>query len=133
MMPGAPPQKSDGTAEFRPILGGRYIEQEVHGSMGGQPFEGKGLEGYDNVAKEHFGTWVDNMSTGPMTMKGRCTSDGRKCAMAGKMSDAIAGKQVKVTSTTVMKDDNNFVMEMMGPGPDGKPFKTLELVYTRAQ
>src|SRR5438105_4065574 len=70
MKPGAPPMKSDGTAEYRSIMGGRFLEQEVHGDMAGQPFEGRGVEGYDNVTKEHWGTWVDNMGTTTMLMKG---------------------------------------------------------------
>src|SRR5260370_28895151 len=69
MAPGAPPMKSEGTAEVRTILGGRYLEQEVHGSMGDQPFDGRGLEGFDNITKTRFGTWVDSMGTGPMVMK----------------------------------------------------------------
>src|SRR5260370_8178155 len=74
MAPGAPPMKGYGTAEFRTILGGRYLEQEVHGSMGDQPFEGRGLEGFDNITKTRFGTWVDSMGTGPMVMKGKCAA-----------------------------------------------------------
>src|SRR5229473_2520705 len=49
MMPGAPPMKSEATSEYRAILGGRFLEEEVHGTMGDQPFEGRGLSGYDNV------------------------------------------------------------------------------------
>jgi hypothetical protein len=132
MAPGAPPTKSDGTAEFRPILGGRYLEEEVHGSMGDQPFEGRGVQGFDNVTKQHFGTWMDSMSTGPMVMRGKCGADGKKCAMKGKVSDAVAGKEVPVTSVMTAKDDNTYVFEMTAPAPDGKQFKTLEIVYTRA-
>jgi len=132
MAPGAPPQTSNGTAEFRSILGGRYIEQEAKGDMAGQPFEGKGLEGYDNVTHEHWGTWVDTMTTGVMSMKGKCKADAKKCTESGKMSDAVAGKAVPVSTTMTMKDDNTMVFEMTGPGPDGKPFKTMEIVYTRA-
>src|SRR5439155_6493988 len=33
--PGAPPQKSEGTAEFKTVLGGRYVQQEVKGDMAG--------------------------------------------------------------------------------------------------
>jgi len=132
MAPGAPPQTSNGTAEFRSILGGRYIEQEAKGDMAGQPFEGKGLEGYDNVTHEHWGTWVDTMTTGVMSMKGKC-KDAKKCTETGKMSDAVAGKAVPVSSTMTMKDDNTMVMEMTGPGPNGKPYKSMEIIYTRAQ
>jgi len=37
MAPGAPPQKSEATAEFKTILGGRYLHQEVKGNMMDQP------------------------------------------------------------------------------------------------
>lgn len=129
MAPGAPSTTSDATAEYRPILGGRFLEQEVHGDMGGQPFEGRGLEGYDNIAKEYFGTWVDSMTTGPMVLKGKCT--GKKCSFKGKVSDAMAGKPVAVSTAMTAKDDDNMVWEMIAPGADGKPFKVMEIVYTR--
>jgi hypothetical protein len=131
MAPGAPPQKSDGSAEFKPILGGRYMQQEVHGDMGGQPFEGLGIEGYDNVTKQRVGTWVDSMSTGPMVTRGKCAAGAKKCTFRGKMPDAVAGKEVPVSETLTMIDDNSFKFEMNGPGPDGKVFKMMEIVYTR--
>ncbi len=87
--------------------------------------------GYDNVTKERFGTWVDSMSTGAMVMKGKCAAGAKKCTLKGKVSDAVAGKEVPVSETVTMKDDNNFTFEMQGLGPDGKMFKTLEIVYTR--
>jgi hypothetical protein len=33
------------------------------------------------------------------------------------------------TSRSVMRhvDENHFILEMFGPGPDGKEFKTMEL------
>jgi hypothetical protein len=131
MAPGAPPAKSVGTAEFKPILGGRYLQQEVRGDMNGQAFEGLGVEGYDNVTKERFATWVDNMGTGAMITKGKCGTHAKKCTLKGKVPDPIAGKEVPVTETITMNDDNSFTFEMQGPGPDGKVFKTLEIVYTR--
>jgi hypothetical protein len=133
MKPGAPPMRSEGTAEYKAIMGGRFLEEEVHGDMGGQPFEGKGTSGYDNVLKERWGTWVDSMGTGTMLMKGKCAAGSKKCTMKGKSPDPIAGKEVPFTWAVEMKDDDTFVMEMTGPGPDGKQFKNLELVYTRAK
>jgi hypothetical protein len=132
MAPGAPPMTSEGTAEYRTIMGGRFLEEEVHGTMAGdQPFEGRGVDGYDNVTKEHFGTWIDNMGTSAMMMRGKCAGEGKKCTMKGKMADPIAGKEVPVSSTMTVKDDNNFTWEMHSPGPDGKPFKSLQIDYTR--
>jgi hypothetical protein len=74
---------------------------------------------------------MDGMTTGPTLLKGKCAAAAKTCTMKGKVSDALAGKEVPVSSTTTIKDDNNFTFEMTGPGPDGKQFKTLEIVYTR--
>jgi hypothetical protein len=131
MTPGAPPEKSDGTAEFKTILGGRYLQQEVKGTMGGQPFEGQGTMGFDNVTKERFATWTDSMSTGLLVMRGKCPADAKKCTTKGQGSDAAAGKMVSFTETTTMTDDNHFTFELRGPGPDGKQYKMLEIKYTR--
>jgi hypothetical protein len=129
--PGAPPQKSEGSAEFKTVLGGRYLQQEVKSEMGGQPFEGMGTMGFDNVTKERFATWTDSMSTGLMVMRGKCAADAKKCTTKGTMSDAVAGKPVPFSETTTMTDDDHFTFELRGPGPDGKQFKMLEIVYTR--
>jgi hypothetical protein len=131
MAPGGPAQKSDGTAEFTSLLGGRYLQQEVHGSMADQPFEGRGLEGYDNVTKERFGTWIDSMSTGLMVSRGKCAPDAKKCTFKGTMPDAVAGKNVSITEIVTYTDDNHFTFEMHGPGPDGKSFKMMEIAYAR--
>ncbi|MGZ6125966.1 MAG: DUF1579 domain-containing protein [Myxococcales bacterium] len=131
MAPGGPPMKSEGTAEFTSLLGGRYLQQEVKGNMAEQPFEGRGIEGYDNVTKENFGTWMDSMSTGLMVMRGKCPASAKKCTYKGTMPDAVAGKAVPVTEIVTYTDDDHFSFEMHGPGPGGKPFKMIEIAYTR--
>ena len=131
MMPGAPPMKSDATAEFTSIFGGRFLQQEVKGTMGDQTFEGRGIEGYDNVTKENFGTWVDNMGTGVMVLRGKCPVSAKKCTYKGMVPDAVAGKAVPITEVMTFTDDDHFTFEMHAPGPGGKTFKTLEIAYTR--
>ena len=131
MAPGAPPEKGEGTAEFTSVLGGRYLQQEVKGTMGGQPFEGRGIEGYDNVTRERFGTWADSMSTGLMVMRGKCAADTKTCTFKGTMPDAMAGKTVPVSETITYTDDDHFKFDLHGPGPNGKTFKMIEIAYTR--
>jgi hypothetical protein len=132
MAPGGAPQKSDATAEFKPLFGGRYLQEEVHGSMGDQAFEGLGIQGFDNVTGEHVATWIDSMSTGMMLMRGRCAAGSKTCTMKGTTSDPVTSKEMPVTSTVTHMSDDNFKFEMFASGPAGKPFKTLEIVYTRA-
>jgi len=129
--PGAPPQKSEGTAEFNSLLGGRYLTEEVRSSMGDQPFEGRGLSGFDNVTRENFVVWVDSMSTGPMLMRGKCAASAKTCTLKGRAPDPVAGKEVPYSETMTMTDDDHFTFALFGPGPGGKTFKMLEIVYTR--
>ena len=131
MSPGAPSEKSASTAKYEPILGGRYMQQTVHGDMGGQPFEGMGIEGFDNVSKEQFGIWMDNMGTGTMISKGHCPMGATTCTMTGTMNDPMTGKSSKVREVVTHKDANSFMFDMYGPDPAGKEFHMMNIVYTR--
>src|SRR3977135_3971373 len=68
--PDAPALKSEATGEFTPIVGGRYLQEKVQGKMGPRPFEGVGIEGFNNVTQERFRTWFDSMTTGPIGLRG---------------------------------------------------------------
>jgi hypothetical protein len=129
--PGAPPQTSAGTAEYELLYGGRYLKQTVRSEWAGQAFEGMGLEGYDNVLKERFGTWVDSMSTSIMVMRGKCPTGAKTCTFTGKMTDPLAGKSVDAREVVTHVDANKFIFAMYGPDAKGKEFKSMEIVYTR--
>jgi hypothetical protein len=128
-VPGADPMTMNGTSEARWIMGGRAIEEKFKGSFMGQPFEGMGYSGYDNVRKAYWATWMDNMSTGFFLSTG--TADGNSWTYSGMMPDPMSGKDVRAESRVTVKDANTHVMEMWGTGPDGKMFKNMEMVYTR--
>jgi uncharacterized protein DUF1579 len=51
------------TAEYKWILGGRFLEERAQCKLFGQQFEWLGLYGYDNVAKKYTAVWVDNFGT----------------------------------------------------------------------
>ena len=70
MKPGDKAQESTGTAEHMWVLGGRYLKQDFKGTWAGQPFEGTGYTGYDNVRQEYQTMWLDNMATGMMQVSG---------------------------------------------------------------
>ncbi len=133
MAPGGQPMKSDANAEFTSLYGGRFLQQEVKGTMpGDQTFEGRGIEGYDNVTGENFAVWVDNMGTGLLLLKGKCPVEAKKCTYKGTVPDAVAGKSMPITETITYTDADHFTFEMFGQAPGGKkPYKSLEIVYTR--
>lgn len=132
-MPGAPPQMSKSTATNKTIMGGRYQVSNHKGNMMGMPFEGMSMLAYDNAKKTFINTWIDNMGTGIMTMEGTWDEASKTINFNGKGIDPTAGnvKEMTMRETFKIIDDKNQVMEMFGPGPDGKEFKMMEIKFSR--
>jgi hypothetical protein len=130
---GATPLKSTGTAVSTMIMEGKYQTSTHSGNMMGMPFEGMSIMGYDNATKQFTSTWVDNWSTGIMTMSGPWDASSKTLSMTGKMPDINRpGKECAFREVFKVIDDNNQVMEMYGPDPKtGKEFKMMEMKMTR--
>jgi len=131
MGPDQKPTVSKGTSTMRWIMGGRYLEQKFEGKFMDMPFSGIGYTGYDNVKKQYWGTWMDNMSTGAMSMTGGTDDGGTNWKFTGTMADPMTGKDTALEEHLVVKSKNEHVMDMWGPAPDGKMFKMMEIVYKR--
>lgn len=129
MAPGTEPMESSGVSENRWALGGRYVEQKFEGTFMGMPYSGIGYTGYDNMKKVYTSTWMDNMSTAVMLATG--SADKNVFTFNSTMDDPMTGKATEVKETITVVDKDHINMEMWTPGPDGKMFKTMELVYTR--
>lgn len=134
MKPEALPEISKGTTETESILGGRFIHQRINGISMGQPFEGLGLTGYDNV-KKHFSTvWLDNMGTGMMLGTGVFDQAKKAIVDSGSFSCPMsASGTVNYRAVWTLPEKNSFKYEMFAPGEDGKEFRMMEVVYTKAQ
>jgi hypothetical protein len=130
MGPGAEPEVSAATATRRLILGGRYLEEVVKGTMMGQPFEGRGISGYDNVSGEWWGTWIDTMSTGIMISRGEWDDAAGVGSFTGEFNDAVTGKVQTSRMTSRRLPNGDEVMEMYMPTPDGE-VKAMEILYKR--
>jgi len=128
--PDAPPEKATSTAEIKMILDGKYQESNYKGNMGGMPFVGKGTLAYDNAAKQYISTWIDNMGTGMMVVKGKMNSDGKTMELKGTMVDPITGKEVAVREMYTIVDANTRKMEMFDT-KGGNEYKMLEIVMKR--
>jgi hypothetical protein len=131
MAPGAPPQTSTGTSESRWALGNRFVEQRYEGTFMDQPFAGIGYTGYDNFKKKYVGTWMDSMGTSIFSQTGTADASRKNMTFTGTMDDPVTGKTSQVKSVIKVVDNNKHMMEMWGPGPDGKMFKMMEIEYTR--
>ncbi len=65
------PERAVGKAQFRWILGKRFLEQTLQGSGRASSYTGQGIIGYDNVAETYVCTWVDTMNSGITHGKGQ--------------------------------------------------------------
>lgn len=131
MKPGEPPTESTGTATRSSVLGGRYLEEKFDGTFMGQPFQGQGLFGYDNVTKKYVSTWADTAGTGIMKMTGAADKAGKSITLRGSMVDPMTNKSSAMREKLTMNDDDHETFEMWGAGMDGKTYKMMEITYSR--
>lgn len=126
----SPAEKAASTAEIKMIMGGRYQESNYKGTMMGMPFEGRGTLAFDNATKEYTSTWIDNMGTGMMVMKGKMNADGKSMELHGEMVDPMDNKPMKCREVYTMVDANTRKMEMFCSGK-GSEYKMMEIVMTK--
>jgi hypothetical protein len=130
--PNTQPTVSKGTAEYRLILGGRYVEQKFTCDMNGQPFEGLSIFGYDRIKKKYVSIWMDNMCTGIMLSEGIMDATGKICTYYGTSDDPLTGeldKMCKEVVREVSKDEVVFEMYEMRGGVG--EVKMMEITYKR--
>ena len=133
MDPAAPPAESNGTATFKTVLGGRFLQQDYQGTMMNMPMSGIGMMGYDNFRHQYTSTWCDSMSTSILTMTGGMSQDGKTITMFGTMDEPTTkqvGKTVKWVTRLVSAD--KLVFESWEVECD-TPMKVFEIEYTRAK
>ena len=131
MEAGKEPIYDKGYANNYWVLDGRYIKEDYEGNWDGKPYKGYGFLGYDKVKKEYTSTWIDNFSTTIMTSKGSFCTKSNKLTMKTISSCPVSGHSLEGKNITRIIDNDNHILEMHNPGPDGKLMKTGELKYTR--
>jgi hypothetical protein len=133
MDPKQEPEMMTGASEYTWIFDGRYLHNKTTGDFQGMPFHGQAWEGYDNLKKKYAWVWIDNMGTGFMNAEGTYDEKTKTFTYTYDHPDLMTGKYVKGRSVERIIDNDHFVGEMYGPGPDGKEFKMMEISYTRVK
>jgi hypothetical protein len=123
MAPGAPASK--GVEVNKALADGLWVVTEFKSDMGGKPFEGHGVWGYDPAKKKYVGTWVDSMTSG-LTISEGTYDAATKTATDIMESPGPDGKPMKIKATTVWKDSDTRVFTMY---EGEKP--SMKITYTR--
>ena len=132
MEPGKPPMESTGTVEMKTLLDGRFLQQEFNGQMMGQPYNGIGITGYDNLRKRYISTWVDSMGTGIFVMEGTSSPDGKTITLKGHHAE-LGGGEMSHRAVWKFVDPDTQTFEMYGTHGHGKEMKMMEITYKRKQ
>jgi len=133
MDPSAPPSMETGKSVNTAVLGGRQLRMDYSGQYMGQPFQGLGYIGFDNVTGKYFSTWSDNMSTGLFVSEGDYDPASKSYSYRAQMPDPMKpGTIVPVRQTMRIVDKDHAVFEMYETR-DGKENKSMQIEYTRAK
>ncbi|HKW88251.1 MAG TPA: DUF1579 family protein [Candidatus Acidoferrales bacterium] len=127
--PGAEPEESTGTATLKPILGGRFLEEENSGESFDQPYSGQRVYGYNKGSKQYEAIWIYTGSTAFLVLNGSSDDGGKTVRYSGAFLGP-AGKPQELHVTFKQTDDDHFVVRLFGSGPsDSAP--VVETAYTR--
>jgi Protein of unknown function (DUF1579) len=133
------PDVSKSTAVRKSIMDGRYVIMDVTGKMEmpgpdgkkkEMTFKGHGTEGYDNVKKKFFGTWMDNMGTGIMISEGDYDPATKTFTYTGEF-EMMPGMKQKIREVVKITDKDHMDFEYYEER-GGKEMKTMEINYTRS-
>ena len=128
------PEESTGRATMKMIFGGRYLQQDITGKAMGQPYEGMGLTGYDNLKKETISTWADNMGTSIMYGVGKLDLDKKTVSEKGEYTCPMEKDgSAKYRSEWVLVDPNTMTFTMFSDQGGNGEFKMMEMTYKRAK
>ncbi len=135
--PGAEANVSEGTAEFKPILGGRFMIEKVTGEFEFNDeqfdFEGFGLFGFDRLTKTHTFVWVDNFGTMMMIGEGTADPTGKVITYMSEIPNPMGGGMVEFKTVSSTVDYDKQIIEMFGKGPDGEWFRKMKIESTRKE
>lgn len=123
-------QESKATATYKMICGGMWLSSEFQGDLGGEKFQGHGLDGYDLRKKKFVSVWVDSIESIPMHMEGDYDPQSKLVTMTGT-GRGPDGQPQKFKNTTEFKDQDHFTFRMYMVGADGKETLAFAIEYSR--
>lgn len=133
MAPGAEPIVTEGQAESRTTLGGRFLVEDLDGhGPDGAPYRGQSVLGFNNITGRYEGIWISDGMTPMTTYTGEMSEDGRTLVFAGTETDPTGtGPDRTFRMERVIQGPERNTLAMHYAMPDGTQMKSFEIVYTR--
>lgn len=118
-----------GSSDNKVGLGGFWLQSNFKSQFGTEPFEGRGVMGYDPVKKKYVSTWIDSMTPTMTISEGTFDKVGKVYTELGE-GVGPEMKLQKMKSVHEFKDQDNMVLTMYNI-VDGKDQLLMEIIYKR--
>jgi hypothetical protein len=112
---------------------GRFLEARVSGTLQGEPYEGRGLLGFDTAAGEFVEIWLDSLATGIHRATGSCDTGCRIRTMTSQFVDPVWGRTMRSRSQVTWLGEESYRFEAWLAHEDGREFRQLEYTARRAR
>ncbi|MDA0658753.1 MAG: DUF1579 domain-containing protein [Planctomycetota bacterium] len=122
--------ESKATATYKMDLGGLWLISNFQGNFGGAPYQGHGIDGYDQARKKYVSYWFDSMTSAAMAFDGDYDASTKTLTMSGE-GPGPDGKPAKFKTITRNVDKNHHTFEMLTVGKDGKDTSMMKIEYSR--
>lgn len=132
MAPDAPWSDMEMKVKSQAALGGRWLISKVSGDMGGMPFDGLQIEGYNNLKQQYEAYWTDSMSTWFVSTAGQMDEQGA-LEMKGMMVDFVTPQGRPYRSVTTFQDADHFRTVMYDTIPPAGDVEMMTLEFSRVK
>jgi hypothetical protein len=124
-------QESKGVSETTEECGGMWFVDDMKTKLGGLPFQGKGLDGYDPAKKKYVTVWVDSFAHSPMFFEGQYDADGKVLTMICEGTVPGTNNPATWRSTTEWKNENEYIFEMYLKPKGSDEMRMMVVTYKR--
>lgn len=118
-------------AEFKLVLGGRFLFYTYQGSMQGAPLEGIALLGYNPQRKRYEMAWVDTFHMSSAIMFSHGGNSESPFNVLGSFPAGPDGPDWGWRSEIVLRDSGKLVFTHYIITPEGLEGKGVETIYQR--
>lgn len=123
-------QQLTGTANYRLVSGGMWVASDFHCDLGGIPYDGHGVDGYDAVKKKYISIWTDSMRSASIVMEGDLDDKTGNVVLTGT-SRGLDGNAEKLKAIVAHQDADHFTFTVYAVADDGAEHKHFDMEYTR--
>jgi len=133
MGPGSDSMAAEFTLNIKPAMDGRFVTFTFEGDMADMgPFNGLGINGFDNVEQKFVSSWIDNQSTGILSGTGELSPDGSTLTWTYRYTCPVTRKPAMLRQIERRTGENTKLQETFGTDPkSGKEYKMMSFEFKR--